>query len=80
MKFYNLIKTIICNNIFPKLNNSDQNIIVSQVHRILTEIDSKINLMNIYDQLSIESFKDIYILTNMILPLLVLALLLTATC
>lgn len=68
MKFYNLIKTIICNNIFPKLNNSDQNIIVSQVHRILTEIDSKINLMNIYDQLSIESFKDIYILVNMIVP------------
>ena len=40
MKFYNLIKTIICNNIFPKLNNSDQNIIISQVHRLLMEIDT----------------------------------------
>lgn len=68
MKFYNLIKTIICNNIFPKLNNSDQHIIVSQVHRLLIEIDSKINLMNIFNQLSIESFKDVYILVNMILP------------
>ena len=68
MKFYNLIKTVICNNIFPKLNTSDQTIIIIQVNRLLTEINSKVDLINLYDQLSIEFFKDIYILVNMILP------------
>ena len=68
MKFYNLINRVISNYIFPNMITRDKYIITKCVNQVVEAIDKHINLYTIYNQLSINSYKDIYIIVNMIIP------------
>ena len=62
MKFYNLINRVISNYIFPNMITRDKYIITKCVNQVVEAIDKHINLYTIYNQLSINSYKDIYII------------------
>ena len=68
MKYYNLINKVISTNIFPNLNKSDLDVIIYNINRIIECIDHHMNIPNLYNQLSSNSYKDIHILINMIIP------------
>lgn len=68
MKYQYLITRIISEFIFPKLVSSQRTIIIRCVLRVVNELDKFIKLYTIYDQLTIEAYRDIYVIVNMIMP------------
>lgn len=68
MRFYALVEEVISSYIFPKMNTADRDVIIKCVNDVIENINKYNNLSNIYNQLTINSYRDIYVIVNMILP------------
>jgi len=68
MKYYYLVNKIISEFIFPNLNTSQRTFIIRCVVNVVNELDSYIKLYSMFQQLSLHSYRDIYMIVNMIIP------------
>ena len=68
MRFYGIVEEIISSYIFPKMNTTDRDVIIKCVNDVIENINRYSNVSNIYNQLTINSYRDIYVIVNMILP------------
>ena len=67
MSFNNIISSVVNKYIFPNLISYQQDAITNCISNIITFISEQVDLPNLYEQLSIESYKDIYMIVNMIM-------------
>ena len=68
MSFNNVISSVVNKYIFPNLISYQQDAVTNCINNIITFISEQVDLPNLYEQLSIESYKDIYMIVNMIIP------------
>ena len=68
MKFQNIVNKIIKQYIFPSLNIDERSVIIKCVIEILNKLDYYIKLPKIYENLTINSYRDIYLIVSLIIP------------
>lgn len=68
MSYNELVNKVVTTKIFPNLVKTEQLVLIKNIIRVINSIDSHINPTSFYNQLSVDSNKDIYLIVNMILP------------